>query len=200
MYQAVIVGLGNPGPEYAHTRHNCGFDTLDCLLKEAREEGRVRELNGAKFSCELWQVDLPRLSCDLLCAKPLTFMNASGRCVQPLLAWHKVGWDKLIVIHDELDIPAGQIRCKFGGGNAGHNGLKSISAQLGSNDFLRIRIGIGRPPHKNTVINWVLGHPTSDERENIALAEAKALDVLACYFQKGLEAAVSLARSVGKND
>ena len=140
------------------------------------------------------------MSCDLLCAKPLTFMNASGRCVQPLLAWHKVGWDKLIVIHDELDIPAGQIRCKFGGGNAGHNGLKSISAQLGSNDFLRIRIGIGRPPHTNTVINWVLGHPTSDERENIALAEAKALDVLACYFQKGLEAAVSLARSVGKND
>ena len=198
MYQAVIVGLGNPGPEYAHTRHNCGFDSLDYLLREAQEEGRLRELSGSKYACKLWQADVPRVSSNLLCVKPLTFMNESGRCVQPLLAWHKMGVESLIVLHDELDIPPGQLRCKSGGGNAGHNGLKSICAQLGSPQFLRIRIGIGRPLEKSKVINWVLGRPSGQEQEDIAYAQQKAIDVLACYLQKGLEAAVTMARNVGK--
>lgn len=117
-----IVGLGNPTPEYAHTRHNQGFDVITLLLKEANLTGSVRSINGAKFNCELWQVEADFLNGTWLCAKPLTFMNLSGKCVQPLLAFYKLKPNNLIVLHDELDIKAGELRFKYSGGNAGHNG------------------------------------------------------------------------------
>ncbi|MBQ7456650.1 MAG: aminoacyl-tRNA hydrolase [Desulfovibrio sp.] len=194
MYEYILVGLGNPGTEYAHTRHNVGFDTVDCILKKAEEYGRVRELSGHKFSCELFQAELPSLP-PLLLAKPLTFMNASGRCVQPLLAWYKLPPEALIVIHDDLDIPVGQLRWKFSGGNAGHNGLKSITACLGTNAFYRLRIGIGRPLHKNAVIDWVLSRAQNQEAEDIAYAEQIAIDVLAAFFQDGQQAATTKANA-----
>lgn len=200
MYAGVLIGLGNPGPQYAHTRHNCGFDVLDLVLALAEEEGRLRELSGAKFFCTLWQAELPSFGGNFLCAKPLTFMNESGRSVQPLLAWHKLQPRSMVVIHDELDIQPGELRFKFGGGNAGHNGLKSISAQLGTNDFYRLRIGIGRPVHKANVINWVLGRAVDEEKEAIECAERSALDVLEAFFRKGLEAATTCAKAKKKPD
>lgn len=147
-YAGVLVGLGNPGPRYDGTRHNCGFALVSALLELAEREGRLSGLNGGKFSCELWRLHLPRLGGAWLAAMPQTFMNLSGQCVQPLLAWHKLKPEQLVVAHDELDIPAGELRFKRGGGNAGHNGLKSITELLGTPDFYRLRLGIGRPPTK----------------------------------------------------
>ena len=190
-----IVGLGNPGREYEHTRHNCGFDVLTNLLHLAHEDGYVKSQNGAKFSCELWQVEGDFLEGgSWLLAKPQTYMNLSGHCVQPLLAWHKLKPSNLIVIHDELDIPVGQLRFKFGGGNAGHNGLKSINQELGTNDFYRLRVGIGRPTHKTEILNWVLGHPTGDEQTKLIYAQKEALEVLTTFTKKGLQEAVTWAK------
>lgn len=196
MYQGVIVGLGNPGPTYAHTRHNCGYDLLDLLLAYAEREGHVEEQSGAKFCAKLWKLELPSLGSNFLCAKPLTFMNESGRAVQAILAWHKLEVKKLLVLHDELDLPVGQLRFKFAGGNAGHNGLKSISTQLGSNDFYRLRLGIGRPKEKANVINWVLSKPVAEEKEHLEQALHSALQIILTFYQDGLEAAVSAARAL----
>ena len=131
-YTGVLVGLGNPGPRYEGTRHNCGFALVSALLELADKEGGLSSLNGGKFSCELWRVRLSQLNGTWLAAMPQTFMNLSGQCVQPLLAWHKLKPEQLVVAHDELDIPAGELRFKRGGGNAGHNGLKSITELLGT--------------------------------------------------------------------
>ena len=195
MYAGVILGLGNPGPQYEHTRHNCGFDTLDFLLSCAASEGSVYAKPGSKFTCLLWDVDCPMLKGRWLVAKPLTFMNESGRCAMPLLAWHKLPPEKLIVIHDELDIPVGEVRFKYGGGNAGHNGLKSITACLGTNNFYRLRIGIDKPRQKQTVIDWVLGRPKGEEADILARTQEASLDVLESFVTKGLESAVALART-----
>ena len=194
-YKGVIAGLGNPGAKYDHTRHNCGFDFVSALLDLAGKEGSVDQLNGAKFSCELWRLRLPRLGGWWLAAKPQTFMNLSGQCVQPLLAWHKITPSMLVVAHDELDIPAGELRFKLGGGNAGHNGLKSITELLGTPDFYRLRIGIGRPPFKGDVTNWVLGRPESADAEKISEALTQAAETLFTFAEKGLESAVRAARN-----
>ena len=151
-------------------------------------------MNGSKFSCELLRVDLPELRGPWLVAKPQTFMNLSGQSVQPLLAWHKIPPNRLVVAHDELDIPAGHLRFKFGGGNAGHNGLKSISQLLGTPDFYRLRIGIGRPQHKGDVTNWVLGRPSGDDAAAIDKGLANALDVLFTFAAHGLERAARAAQ------
>ena len=194
-YTGVLVGLGNPGPRYEGTRHNCGFALVSALLELADKEGGLSSLNGGKFSCELWRVRLSQLNGTWLAAMPQTFMNLSGQCVQPLLAWHKLKPEQLVVAHDELDIPAGELRFKRGGGNAGHNGLKSITELLGTPDFYRLRLGIGRPPHKCDVINWVLGRPDAEDAERLRAVLPKALDTLFAFADKGLEAAVREARA-----
>ena len=169
---------------------------VESLLDHARREGgQVQSQNGGKFSCELWRLRYDGLPGDWLAAMPQTFMNLSGQCVQPLLAWHKIRPDQLVVVHDELDIPAGELHFKKGGGNAGHNGLKSITQLLGTPDFYRLRIGIGRPPQKGDVINWVLGRPCSEDADKIRTATDKALEVLEIFAKKGLEAAVRATRS-----
>lgn len=193
-YSYVLVGLGNPGAQYDETRHNCGFMLVDALCRKAEREGRVQSMNGGKFSCDLLRLELPELRGPWLVAKPQTFMNLSGQCVQPLLAWHKISPDRLIVAHDELDIPAGHLRFKFGGGNAGHNGLKSITQLLGTPDFYRLRIGIGRPPHKGDVTNWVLGRPTGDDAAAVNKGIENALDILFAFVAGGLERAARNAQ------
>ena len=114
--------------------------------------------------------------------------------MQPLLAWHKLKPHDLVVVHDELDIPAGELRFKLGGGNAGHNGLKSITELLGTPDFYRLRIGIGRPPHKGDVTNWVLGRPEGEDAKNIENSMELAADTLFAFADKGLDSAVRAAR------
>ncbi len=193
-YAYVLAGLGNPGSQYDGTRHNCGFLLVDALCRKAEAEGRLQTMNGGKFSCELLRVDLPELRGPWLVVKPQTFMNLSGQSVQPLLAWHKIPPNRLVVAHDELDIPAGHLRFKFGGGNAGHNGLKSISQLLGTPDFYRLRIGIGRPQHKGDVTNWVLGRPSGDDAAAIDKGLTNALDVLFTFAAHGLERAARTAQ------
>lgn len=196
-YRGVLVGLGNPGPKYERTRHNTGFLLVDKILDLAHLEGRVEDMNGARFDCELWRVTLDALDGTWLVAKPMTFMNLSGRCVQPLLAWHKLGAADLVVAHDELDLPPGSLRFKFGGGNAGHNGLKSITELLGTPNFYRLRIGIGRPRERFQVSDWVL---TTIKEEAPLWEEAmdSGVDVLSAFAKKGLERAVTLANRASK--
>ena len=135
----LIVGLGNPGKQYESTRHNMGFLFVDELLREAKN---VSSMSGDKFRCELWKAALPGSPDQWLIAKPQTFMNLSGECVQPLAAWHRLLPENILVVHDELDIAPGRMKFKKGGGNAGHNGLKSITQRLGTPDFYRLRLGI----------------------------------------------------------
>ncbi len=193
-YTGVLVGLGNPGPRYDGTRHNCGFALVSALLELAEREDGLNGLNGGKFSCELWRVRLPQLGGVWLVAMPQTFMNLSGQCEQPLLAWHKLKPEQLKVAHAEQDIPVGVVRFKGGGGNAGHNGLKSITELLGTPDFYRLRLGIGRPPHKGDVTNWVLGRPDAEDAAKLRASLPVALDTLFAFAGKGLEAAVRMAR------
>lgn len=197
-YAGALVGLGNPGSRYVGTRHNCGFAFVDFVLARARECGQVENLNGARFQCQLWRFRMPGLRGLWLAATPLTMMNASGRCVQPLLAWHGIAPERLVVAHDELDIPPGALRFKMGGGNAGHNGLASICDQLGTGDFGRLRIGIGRPPHKGDVINWVLGRPDSEDAARIASAMPAALEVFLAAAAGDAAKAARLARAAGE--
>ena len=196
--RGVLVGLGNPGPKYDRTRHNAGFLLVDRILDLAHVEGTVTSQNGARFDCELWRVHLDALDGTWLVAKPTTFMNLSGRCVQPLLAWHKMKPGDLVVAHDELDIPAGALRFKFGGGNAGHNGLKSITELLGTPDFHRLRIGIGRPEHRTQVTDWVLTTMKEPEATRRDDALDAGVEVLATFATQGLDKAVALANRASR--
>lgn len=198
-YAGLLAGLGNPGPKYAGTRHNMGFMFVDLLLDEAAREGSVEELNGKKFNALLWRVRMPKLRGDWLICKPQTFMNDSGRAIQPLLAWHNLVPGQLVVAHDEMDIPAGSLRFKFGGGLAGHNGLASIANLLGSKDFYRLRIGIGKPPHKEDTLNWVLGKPAPEDRDKIARIMPYALEAFFVFNEEGGERATQLAHAAEKN-
>ena len=165
----LIVGLGNPGPDYAETRHNAGFWFCERLAgelgasfaRESRYHGLVAKtrLNGA----DLWLL------------MPQTFMNRSGQAVQALTHFYRIGPAEMLVVHDELDLPAGQMRLKFGGGLGGHNGLKDITSHLGTQDYWRLRIGIGHPGDRNEVVNFVLKPPRREERDEIDAALDRAL-------------------------
>lgn len=151
----LIVGLGNPGEEYAHTRHNAGFDAIDAIAADANA-------SYWKEECGSLCAHVKIAGHDVILAKPQSFMNRSGGPVQKLVKKYGIPSDHLIVIHDELDLPPGSIRVKFGGGLAGHNGLRSINEKLSSPDWFRIRVGIGRPPGRMPVTDWVLTKPKGD--------------------------------------
>ena len=157
----LIVGLGNPGAEYEDTRHNAGFWWVD---------GAVRQLKGSlvhdpKYHGFVARVNRP--GGPVWLQQPLTYMNLSGKAVAPLARFFKILPDEILVVHDELDIPPGQMKLKKGGGNGGHNGLKDIQAQLGTGDFWRLRLGIGHPGDRNEVAAYVLRKPPAAERELI---------------------------------
>ena len=154
----LVVGLGNPGPRYHWTRHNIGFLAVDRLV-ERRGTGGFR----SRFEGEIAQLDL--LGERLMVLKPQTFMNRSGHSVRPALSYFKLTEKDLLVVHDELDLPPYELRLKLGGGEAGHNGLKSITEQLGTSDYARLRCGIGRSQGgKGTVADYVLdAFPLADQ-------------------------------------
>lgn len=156
MDRILIVGLGNPGPRYAHNRHNVGFMAIDRLASDAHTT-----VSRAKFKGHYATATIAGQSVALL--KPQTFMNLSGQSVQPAAAFFNVPIGGIFVVHDEIDLPFGTVRLKVGGGHAGHNGLRSIIAQLGGRDFVRIRVGVGRPAH-GAVADYVLSDFSSDER------------------------------------
>lgn len=198
-YAGLILALGNPGAKYEATRHNCGFMVADKLLELAREEGSAEELNGKKFNALLWRARFAESPGSWLIAKPLTFMNASGEATAPLLHWFKLPPERLIVIQDELDIPAGELRFKFGGGLAGHNGLASITEKIGSRDYYRLRVGVGKPERKSEVISWVLARPQGIDAERIRAAIPLAAETFLVFAADGAGAAAAFAHSASRD-
>jgi PTH1 family peptidyl-tRNA hydrolase len=194
-FAGLIVGLGHPGPQYEGTRHNLGFLFVDALLAAAERDRRpAGALSGGKFRCLLWKAQLQD-GRTWLTAKPQTFMNASGECVQALAAWHRLAPDRIIVVHDEMDLPRGRMRFKIGGGNAGHNGLASITQCLGVPDFYRLRLGIGRPPYSGDAMNWVLGRFSAQEQTLHPKILQAALDVLRDFVPDDPQKAIRAANS-----
>ncbi|MGH8455718.1 MAG: aminoacyl-tRNA hydrolase [Stenotrophobium sp.] len=155
-----IVGLGNPGQEYARTRHNAGFWFADCLAAQHRGAFRMEP----KFKAELARIRIG--DADVLLLKPATFMNLSGESVQKLAQFYKLAPADILIAHDELDLPAGSVRLKAGGGHGGHNGLRSLHQHLGA-EYLRLRIGIGHPGNKDQVLDYVLGRPGKADEQLI---------------------------------
>ena len=189
----LIVGLGNPGKQYESTRHNMGFLFVDELLREAKN---VSSMSGDKFRCELWKAALPGSPDQWLIAKPQTFMNLSGECVQSLAAWHRLLPENILVVHDELDIAPGRMKFKKGGGNAGHNGLKSITQRLGTPDFYRLRLGIGRSPHGGEdTVNWVLGRLSPEAQDAFRKQLPAALEVVRLFAEGNIPAAAHAANA-----
>ncbi|KAF1686415.1 aminoacyl-tRNA hydrolase [Pseudoxanthomonas broegbernensis] len=168
----LIVGLGNPGPEHANTRHNAGFRLADAL---AARSGARFGLESRLFG-ETAKVDIGGRSVWLL--KPATFMNLSGKSVAAALRYWKFAPEEALLAHDELDLPPGAARLKFDGGHGGQNGLRDTIHHLGHGGFHRLRIGIGHPGHKDRVTGWVLGRPGKDDAILIDRAIDDALDVL----------------------
>lgn len=173
----LIVGLGNPGPEYAGNRHNAGFMVLDELASRA----------GGRFKAHKSRSEVLETRAAVL-AKPLTYMNLSGGPVKALSDFYKIGPDKLIVVHDELDVPYGALRAKLGGGDNGHNGLKSITKVLGTRDYLRVRFGIGRPPGRMDPASFVLRDFVTVERKDLPFLVDRGADVVESLMTRGLEA------------
>jgi PTH1 family peptidyl-tRNA hydrolase len=179
----LIAGLGNPGPEYDRTRHNAGFWFVDALAQ--RHGGNFRQEN--KFAGQVCRVEIGGREVWLL--KPQTFMNRSGQSVKLLATFYKLGAENLLVAHDEIDLPPGAVKLKRGGGHGGHNGLRDIFAHLGQN-FLRLRIGVGHPGHKDQVVGYVLNRPTAGEQGAIDEAIERALDVMPEAIGGSLEKAM----------
>ncbi len=165
----LFVGLGNPGTAYEATRHNAGFWWLDDLARH----WNTRLANDKAMQGEVAQIQIAGMKRWLL--KPQTFMNLSGHAVAALARFYKIPSEQILVVHDELDLLPGQAKLKFGGGHAGHNGLRDIHAQLGTDQYWRLRLGIGHPGVKSEVVHWVLKKPSPDERSAIEQASERAL-------------------------
>ena len=179
----LVVGLGNPGPQYAKTRHNVGFMVADLLAARLGANFKVHKRSGAEIATG-------RLAHrPVVLAKPRTYMNESGRQVGPLAKFYSVSPADVIVIHDELDIEFGQVRLKQGGGEGGHNGLRSLVNALGTKDFHRVRIGIGRPPGRKDPAAFVLENFSSTERAQVPTICEMAADATELLIEVGLEPA-----------
>lgn len=178
----LVVGLGNPGPRYAWTRHNAGFLVIDAF---AGGGGRVASFRP-QFEGLYAETDLSGTRVGLL--KPETFMNASGRSVRAAAAFFRVDPEALLVVHDELDLPFGELRLKSGGGDGGHRGIRSISAELGTPDYGRLRVGIGRPPldFQGDIADFVLQAVAPEERVELASVLERASEVVESVVRDGL--------------
>lgn len=175
----LLVWLGNPGPEYKNNRHNIGRIVLDTI---AADFGIPTMTHEKKRKADICQHT--RNNEKYVVVQPHTFMNLSGEAVQAVCQFFKILPTDILVIHDEIDVPVGTIQYKFGGGHAGHNGLKSIIAHLGTNEFYRMRIGVDRPIHKNDVSDYVLSNIPSQEKEKI-LSQIKTIEMYVEEFLHG---------------
>ncbi len=180
---ALVVGLGNPGPEYERTRHNVGFMVADVLAERVRGRFTVHKKSGA----DLLEARLDGRK--VLLAKPRSYMNVSGRPVAALARFFSVPPTEVIVVHDELDLDFGTIRLKQGGGEGGHNGLRSISNALTTKDYLRVRFGIGRPPGRQDPADFVLKPFSAPERKDLPVFVEQAADAVELLLRVGLEPA-----------
>ncbi len=176
----LIVGLGNPGPEYLMTRHNAGFWFVDALANKFS----LSFSPDKKFQAEVCRYQSGSIDCWL--CKPQTYMNDSGAAVQALMNYYKLSIDQVMVVHDEIDLMPGTTRLKKGGGHGGHNGLRDIIQRTGSSEFLRLRIGVGHPGSKDKVVPYVLGRAGADEENQIIDSFSLALEKSDQFFQDNL--------------
>jgi PTH1 family peptidyl-tRNA hydrolase len=180
----VVVGLGNPGERYARTRHNAGQMALALLVE--RSEARLKRHRSGCMAAEVRIAGNP-----VVLAQPLTFMNESGRSVAALVRWYRAAPERLVVLHDELDIPFGRVQLKVGGGVAGHNGLRSLASHLSTRDFGRVRIGISRPAGRRDAADWVLSDFSRAERVELQPILERAADAVERIAERGFEAAMN---------
>jgi len=180
----LIAGLGNPGPRYQATRHNAGFWFADALAQAWGGQFK----SSARFHGELCEVTEDGQPCWIL--KPDVFMNRSGQAVAALAGFYKIPVEQILVVHDELDLAPGTARLKLGGGNGGHNGLRSVAEGLGGGNFERLRIGIGHPGQRDQVTDYVLTKPSQEDRRLIEAAIADAMAVLPDILSGRLERAM----------
>lgn len=182
---ALLVGLGNPGPRYFKTRHNAGFWFVD----------EVADQHGAKFIWQerfgSWEANFYHRNEAVHLLKPAQYMNRSGGPVAEVCRYYRISPERLLVAHDELDFEPGVVRLKKDGGHGGHNGLRSVIEHLGSNQFCRLRIGIGRPK-QGSVVDYVLGQPTEEEQAKIRAAIARAVTLLPQLLDQGVEKTMNL--------
>jgi PTH1 family peptidyl-tRNA hydrolase len=182
----LVVGLGNPGPAYAGHRHNVGYLVADILAERmgssfrSHKSGRAEVVEGRLGAPG---ADVPRV----VLARPRSYMNESGGVVSTLAKFYKVPAERIVAVHDELDIPFGALRIKLGGGDNGHNGLRSVRTSLGTGDFYRVRLGIGRPPGRQDVADFVLSGYSSTERKELPVLVVEAADAVESLVADGLE-------------
>ena len=186
----LLVGLGNPGPEYASTRHNAGFMLMDLLCESCGCTMTQSEFQGIFGTARIGGRSVYLL-------KPQTFMNLSGRSVVACMNFYHLPIGQVLVIHDELDLPVGDLRVKFDGGSGGHNGLKSIIELTGSQGFGRVRVGIGRPQHGD-VVNYVLGNLPQDDIESFNACLKIGVDAVKTYIARGCEASMRFCNGLYK--
>lgn len=185
----LIVGLGNPGPTYEKTRHNIGAMVADSLVFSYGEKYSVHKRSGTETATV-------RIGGEpVMVAKARAYMNVTGRQIGPLAAYYSVTPDDLIVLHDELDIDFGQVRLKQGGGEGGHNGLRSLTSAVGTRDYLRVRLGIGRPPGRQDPADFVLKPFPSATRADVDLLIANGVDAAELLVMQGLEAAQNVVHA-----
>lgn len=182
----MVAGLGNPGEEYAQTRHNAGFKAINVLAQQAGVRYWKNQAGAEVALIEVNDAEAEGGKREVVLVKPQSYMNTSGGPISKLCAQYKVKPEELLVIHDELDIPAGDVRVKVGGGHAGHNGLRSIIDKLGSRDFSRIRSGIGEPPGRMPVADYVLKQLRAREADDFDVMVNQAAEAAALAVTRGV--------------
>lgn len=182
----MVAGLGNPGDEYENTRHNAGFKAIDELARQAGVTYWKNQLGALVATIQVHDPEAEGGRREVVLVKPQSFMNTSGGPISKLCAQNKITVEELLVIHDELDIPEGDVRVKVGGGHAGHNGLRSIIDKMGSRDFSRIRVGIGNPPGRMAVADFVLKQFRPKELEDFENTCARAADAAGLALTQGV--------------
>ena len=180
----IVVGLGNPGSEYELTRHNAGFRVVDALAKEYNIF-----INKPKFKALIGETKVDDKK--IILVKPQTYMNLSGESVKEILDWYKISMDNLIVVYDDIDISFGKLRVRPSGSAGSHNGLKSVISLVGSTDFKRVRVGIGKPPQNWDLINYVLGRFTKEEELDLEKVIKNAKDAVKCIIAKDINCAMN---------
>ncbi len=186
----IVVGLGNPGPEHRLTRHNAGFWFVDALARAQNAQFR----SHSRYQGEIARVNVEGIELTLL--KPQTYMNRSGLSIRSLMDYMKAPVAEVLVVHDELDLPPGVARLKFGGGHGGHNGLRDTITHCGA-DFWRLRLGIGHPGDRNQVIDYVLQRAAPEDEEATVASLGMSLDVLPTFLREGSEKAMKQLHTKG---
>jgi PTH1 family peptidyl-tRNA hydrolase len=180
----LVAGLGNPGAKYEQTRHNAGFWFVDELARRCSTQFR----SESKYKSDVARCTVDGKDCRL--QKPMDFMNRSGQSVAALAGFYRIPRNAILVVHDDLDLPVGTIKLKKGGGHGGHNGLRDLVSHLGGNDFLRLRIGIGHPGHRDDVVDYVLKNASREDRGLIDQAIDDAISVMPQIIAGDIEAAM----------